>query len=172
MSFLANYWKAVERAVSETGMNPGDIVIDITTVSKNTDVPDVVESFVNDVTQPQPEPAQAGNMPQPKTDFEARESLARRSARPSQGIEELEENYDTKATTNKTRVKRDVRVRMDERDSGITVSPNPTKEERRKTRKAENKRLKKLGGGRKVRLIIDEVRLNDRTIWSPPGVDR
>jgi len=169
MSFLANYWKAVERAVTETGMNAGDIVIDITTVGKNTEEPDVVESQVNVVTEPQPtEPAKAGTMPQHKTDFEARDALARRSARPS---EELEERSLTETPTREKTVKQSIRVCMDHSDTGEPVRPNQTKKERRALRKDKVKRLKKLGGGRKVRLIIDEVHLNDRTVWKSSGTD-
>lgn len=163
MSFLAKYWNAVERAVSETGMNPGDIIVDIMEVCKNTEVHDTVESQVSDIPKPQPTPtpAQAGPMPQYKPDLAAMEAMARRSARPGEEIDRMEEAFD------RVQAKRGpLRDRVSDPDTrGSASDGKATKAQRKQKRK----QLKKLGGGRKVRIVIDEVRVNDRVLWSAPG---
>lgn len=165
MSFLAKYWNAVERAVSETGMNPGDIIVNIAEVIKNTEVHDDVDFHVSNIPDPKQTttPANAGSMPHRKPDIGAMEEAARRAARPGEEFDQLEERL----TWPKAKV-RSVRDTMAKTD---TERPKARGKTSKAIRKAERKKLKKLGGGRKVRLVIDEVRINDRAVWPKPSAD-
>lgn len=164
MSFLARYWNAVERAVSETGMNPGDIVIDLTKIIKNTEDHDDVELDNKSPPKPNDQPAVAGPMPQYKPDIEAKEILFRRLARSSETINQLEEAFERKQSQN-----RPLRNHIPDSETRRETSNGATKKEKRKLKSQKKKQLRKLGGGRKVRIVIDEVRVNDRVLWSAPG---
>lgn len=163
MSFLSRYWNAVERAVSETEMNPGDIVIDIAEVCKNTEVPNATELHTPVADQETIiRPVEDGPMPQYKTDFDVRESLARRSARRSEESSELEELQDTATKTPRNKI----RGRLDEHDTWESSDTRAAKKASREDRIRKKKQLKKLGQGRKVRVTIDEVIIDDKPLWS------
>lgn len=168
MSFLAKYWNVVERAVSETGMNAGDIKVDITEVLKNTDVDNTVvpstetpETETNHTT-----PAQAGSMP----DLETMEDMARRLARPSCDLEALE------SETFRTRTAK-ASVGKEESSVGDNLAEeiprrSSTRGKKAKAKKALRKQLRKIGGGRRVNVILDEVKVNGERVWkstSPSG---
>ncbi len=157
MSFLANYWKAVERAVSDTGMNAGDIIVDISEVIKNTEEPDNVEFRVSDIPDHKPTPAKAGHMPYSKSDIASMETAARRVARPGQECNELEEGQT---------IPDDFRPIRDSMAKPTARKPTTTGKASKEDRKATRKKLKKLGRGMKVEMVVDKVKINDRVVWT------
>lgn len=164
MSFLAKYWNVVERAVSETGMNPGDIVVNLGDVFNNTETTNTTELQVDNIPE-QPtaiRPTEDGSMSRPAIDFEARINLARRSARQSQEFDELEAIQDTATKSPRTKV----RGRMGDSETRGSAGIGASKKEEREARIQKKKQLRKLGGGRRVRVLIDEVTLNGSSIWT------
>lgn len=95
MSFLSRYWQQVERQVSETGMNPGDVVVDLNQLLNNTEVTDTVEPQPEVVvTEAEPQtrrPIVDEPMPQYAVDPDAWETRARRSARPGKKSQRMED---------------------------------------------------------------------------------
>lgn len=145
MSFLSRYWNAVQRQHTETGMNYGDIRIDVELLKENTQATDSVD---RKPTQPQPEtirPTQDGSMPSSK--FE------RGSARPTQRVQEVAEDTrpirEAKASRN--------RNVESERFGGEGAGSDQTKKTAREVKRLRNKALKKLGAGRKVNVQLDKV---------------
>jgi hypothetical protein len=145
MSFLSRYWNAVERQHTETGMNHGDIRVDVKLLKENTRVSDIVDP---QPTQPKPQtnrPIKDGSMP--STKFE------RGSARPYQRVQEMAEDTrpirEAKASRN--------RSVENERSGGSGTSGDQTKTTAREVKRLRNKALKKLGAGRKVNVQLDKV---------------
>ena len=173
MSFLAKYWNVVERAVSEKGMNPGDVHVNLSELFNNTEVTNTVLPELE--TEPEvtnePKPAEAGNMPDPVI-AELQETI-RGLARPGEEFEE----YAEPPTRGKARKSRSGKRKASSSDDGESMG-NRTKREKvpgYKTKKVEpalRKQLKKIGGGRKVNLILEKVVCDDETIWSAPDGDR
>lgn len=168
MSFLARYWNVVERAVSETGMNAGDIIVDLFEVCKNTEVDNTVvpstetsETEINHTT-----PAQAGSMP----DLEAMADMTRRLARPGCDLEAFESEVFRTRTAKAIVGKEESPVGDDLAEKIPRRSTHRGK--KTKAAKALRKQLRKIGGGRKVNVILDEVKVNGERVWkstSPSG---
>ena len=151
MSFLSRYWNAVERQHTETGMNHGDIRVDVELLKENTQVTDIVDP---QPTQPKPQtnrPTQDGSMPSSK--FE------RGSARPDQRFQEVAEDTrpirEAKAPRN--------RNVEDERSRGSCAGGDQTKKTAREVKRLRNKALKKLGAGRKVNVQLDKVVIDGKS---------
>lgn len=162
MSFLARYWNVVERAVSETGMNAGDIKVDIDALLNNTDVGNTVVPPVTPENQTTEAPAKAGYMP----DQVVMSDMARGLARPACEIETLE----TKPIRTRTSKKKE--RSGDSMGDGLGASiPRrpPIRSKKAKATKSLRKQLKKIGGGRKVNVILEKVVCDGRTVWSAPG---
>lgn len=168
MSFLANYWAVVERQVSETGMNPGDIHVDISELLKNTQPANVVHSEPSaDTTQPTNDrPLEDGDMSLRSKDLTACEERARRSVRsssPSEGLETPEPEI----RKGRTRRSGNDDARTERRVEGVQ---GQTKAQAKADRKLKRKLLKKLGTGRNVRVKLSEVNVNGTTVWDESKV--
>lgn len=164
MSFLAKYWNVVERAVTETGMNPGDVKVDIHELLKNTDVVNTVVPPETPETQTPETPAEAGHMPEPPD--EVIDEMTRGSARPVDGFEELE----VKATRSRTaKTKADKKSRMGDGMGEPNSRRSTNGGKKTKATKSIRKQLKKIGGGRKVNVVLEEVVLDGGTVWSASG---
>lgn len=150
MSFLSRYWRHVERQHTETGMNIGDIIIDLNEIIKeNTDVVNAVEPST---TNPQPKPTirpnQDGSMPKSNdVKFE------RGSARPSQRVQDLAEDTRPTREAKATRHSSDNADRHGEEGTGRDKTKNTARE----VKKLRKKALKKLGAGRRVNVRLDKV---------------
>lgn len=145
MSFLSRYWNAVQRQHTETGMNYGDIRVDVELLKENTQVADIVDP---QPTTPQPEtirPTKDGSMPSSK--FE------RGSARPDQRLQDLAED---------TRPIREAKTSRNHNVEGERcwkqgAGGDQTKKTAREVKRLRKKTLKRLGAGRKVNVQLDKV---------------
>lgn len=159
MSFLSRYWNAVQQKHTETGMNYGDIRIDVESIKENTQVADIV-----DLQQTQPNsqpnrPNQDGSMPweliKPSSKFE------RGSARQDQRFQDLAEDprpiREAKTSRN--------HIMENQRSRGTGTGGDQTKKTAREVERLRKKALKKLGAGRKVNVQLEKVVIDGQS-WN------
>lgn len=158
MSFLARYWQAVERQHLDTGMNYGDIRIDLSELDeKNTVVDNVVDPSIATEPQPTIHPQQDGVMPRQTEAIDRKfERASRGSARPDQRFQEMAEDQRPQRESKRVRGISE----KAERPRGMGSVHNKTKETARSVDKHNKKLLKKLGAGRRVRVQLDKVVIN------------
>lgn len=162
MSFLRNYWNAVERAHCETGMNYGDIRIDPTTISReeSTHVDNAVPA-TEPTNPPTPNrPSMDGAMPWNATPVDAKFESVRRSERPDervQGMAETKESKIGEEGSNRSNHPRNKRVGRKGRPTNQkTSSP-------RKVPKSIRKIVKRMtNGNARVSLVCAKAVFNDR----------